>query len=154
MRGRKPTPTHLKLIAGNPGKRRLNTREPQPRAAVPSCPPLLQGEARREWRRISKELHALHLLAKIDRSALAAYCLAWSAWSEAQEKLRLEGKVFKSPSGYPLLSPWFTIASISFEQMRKMLTEFGLTPAARARLHVSPHEESDAEAQKERRFFG
>ena len=31
MRGRKPKPTALKLIAGNPGKRALNAHEPQPR---------------------------------------------------------------------------------------------------------------------------
>jgi hypothetical protein len=30
MRGRKPKPTRLKLVAGNPGKRPLNPREPTP----------------------------------------------------------------------------------------------------------------------------
>ena len=30
MRGKKPKPTHLKLITGNPGKRPLNEAEPKP----------------------------------------------------------------------------------------------------------------------------
>ncbi len=30
MRGRKPKPTALKLVSGNPGHRPLNTREPKP----------------------------------------------------------------------------------------------------------------------------
>jgi hypothetical protein len=29
MRGRKPKPTHLKLLEGNPGRRPLNTGEPR-----------------------------------------------------------------------------------------------------------------------------
>ena len=38
MRGRKPSPTHLKLVKGNPGKRPLNVSEPEPEAVLP-CPP-------------------------------------------------------------------------------------------------------------------
>jgi hypothetical protein len=30
MRGRKPVPSHLKVIRGNPGKRTLNQNEPLP----------------------------------------------------------------------------------------------------------------------------
>ena len=30
MKGRKPVPTHLKVLRGNPGKRRLNNGEPLP----------------------------------------------------------------------------------------------------------------------------
>ena len=39
MRGRRPKPTRLKLLTGNPGKRPLNDDEPQPQAAIPECPP-------------------------------------------------------------------------------------------------------------------
>lgn len=35
MRGRKPKPTHIKAITGNPGKRKLNDDEPLPEPAVP-----------------------------------------------------------------------------------------------------------------------
>ena len=38
MRGRKPTPTHLKLVRGNPGKRPLNASEPKPQLTLPSPP--------------------------------------------------------------------------------------------------------------------
>ena len=42
MRGRKPVPTHLKLIKGNPGKRALGS-EPQPQRLeqVPEPPAFL-----------------------------------------------------------------------------------------------------------------
>ena len=35
MRGRKPKPTRLKVINGNPGKRPLNLDGPIPEAAIP-----------------------------------------------------------------------------------------------------------------------
>lgn len=36
MRGRKPKPTYLKLLNGNPGKRALNEQEPKPERALPT----------------------------------------------------------------------------------------------------------------------
>ena len=41
MRGRRPKPTRLKVLTGNPGKRPLNENEPRPEAHVPDCPPEL-----------------------------------------------------------------------------------------------------------------
>ena len=49
MRGRKPTPTAIKVLEGNPGKRPLNDREPQPPKKAPSCPKWLEPDAKREW---------------------------------------------------------------------------------------------------------
>ena len=37
-RGRKPKPTGIKQLEGNPGKRKLNEREPKPEKKAPSCP--------------------------------------------------------------------------------------------------------------------
>jgi hypothetical protein len=31
MAGRRPKPTHLKVVTGNPGKRKLNDKEPRQR---------------------------------------------------------------------------------------------------------------------------
>lgn len=38
MAGRKPKPTALKKLEGNPGKRKLNTKEPVPAKGMPDCP--------------------------------------------------------------------------------------------------------------------
>ena len=45
-RGRKPTPTAIKELEGNPGKRPLNTKEPKPVKKAPSCPKWLEPEAK------------------------------------------------------------------------------------------------------------
>ena len=38
MAGRKPKPTAVKKLEGNPGKRKLNTKEPVPAKGMPDCP--------------------------------------------------------------------------------------------------------------------
>ena len=52
MRGRKPKPTVLKVLSGNPGKRPLNDREPKAQAGIPEPLPWLDAEAQAEWRRV------------------------------------------------------------------------------------------------------
>ena len=49
MAGRKPKPTALKKPEGNPGKRKLNTKEPMPGKGMPDYPKWLLPEAKKEW---------------------------------------------------------------------------------------------------------
>lgn len=77
MRGRKPKPTRLKMLTGEPGKRPLNGDELRPEANIPECPPELGPLAKQEWDRLVGELAALRLLTNLDRAALAAYCGAF-----------------------------------------------------------------------------
>jgi len=134
MAGRRPKPTRIKEIEGNPGKRALNRREPRPESALPPCPGHLDEEAKAEWGRISPELVRLGLLASIDRAALAAYCQAWSRWVDAETNLRKYGAVIKTPKGYPIQNPYLGIANTAIDLMRKFLTEFGMTPSSRSRI--------------------
>jgi P27 family predicted phage terminase small subunit len=138
VRGRKPKPTALKVLTGNPGKRPLPANEPVPETAVPEPPEHLTDEARLEWFRIAAELEALGLVTRPDRAALAAYCQAWGRWVEAEENLRKFGVIVKSPNGYPMQSPFLAIANKAMEQMRQFLTEFGMTPASRSRVSAVP----------------
>ena len=41
-RGRKPKPTAMKELEGNPGKHPLNTSEPKPNKKAPACPKWLE----------------------------------------------------------------------------------------------------------------
>ena len=66
--GPKPAPTALKKLAGNPGKRALNTREPQPESGAPPCPDWMPAEGRAQWGRVVPELDRLKLLTKVVKS--------------------------------------------------------------------------------------
>jgi P27 family predicted phage terminase small subunit len=134
MRGRRPKPTRLKLLAGNPGKRPMNENEPKPEAAIPECPPELSPAARNEWERLVGELSALRMLTNLDRAALAAYCGAYALWAEATEAIQKYGVMIKSPQGFPIQSPYLAIANRQSEIMMRIASEFGLTPASRSRI--------------------
>ena len=109
MRGRKPKPTKLKLIEGNPGKRPMNPREPRPALRVPTCPAHLCPSAKAEWKRLAGQLYVLGILSDLDRSAMAAYCHAYGRWVEAERKLKETPTLIKLPSGYLQQNPWLAI---------------------------------------------
>jgi len=138
MRGRKPKPTAVKVLEGNPGKRALNGHEPIPRRRLPRCPDHLSETAKREWRRVAGELYDAGLLTGVDRAALAAYSQAWGRWVEAEEKLTKTGAVIKTSNGNPIQNPYLAIANRAVEQMYKFAVEFGMTPSSRSRIHVEP----------------
>ena len=58
MAGRKPKPTALKKLEGNPGKRKLNTKKPVPGKGMPNCPKWLLPEAKKEWERLCVKLNS------------------------------------------------------------------------------------------------
>lgn len=151
MQGRKPKPTALKKLEGNPGKRALNKKEPKPESAIPDCPSHLKDAAREEWDRVTKELHALGLVTKIDRAALAVCCSAWADYVKACSKLEKEGEVIVSDKGGMYQNPWMAIKKRSMEQIAKFYAEFGMTPSARSRLKV---ETPDSEEELEKMLFG
>lgn len=138
-RGPKPKPTHLKLLAGNPGHRPLNQAEPEAPTARPSVPEYLDDAARAEWNRICKVLEQMGLLSTADRTALAAYCVCYSRWVEAERNVKKSGTIVKSPDkGFPMKSPFLSIAESAMQQMIRLSVEFGLTPSSRSRIRVAP----------------
>jgi len=149
MKGRKPKPTKLKMLAGNPGKRRLNEHEPRPRRCIPRRPDHLCGEAEKEWRRVTQELEELGLLSALDRAPLAAYCLAWGRWVEAERKVAELGPVLKAEAtGGLYQNPWLAVANKAHEQMLKAAALFGMDPSNRGRIQALPPDEpKDAEAR-------
>lgn len=137
-RGPKPKPTQLKVLGGTLRADRANRNEPKPKRSIPRCPSHLSDEAKREWHRVARDLANLGLLSRIDRAALANYCQAWGRWVEAEEALRKYGVMVKSPNGFPMQSPYLAVANKAMEQIRAMLTEFGMSPSSRTRVHAEP----------------
>ena len=141
MRGRIPKPTRMKALTGNPGRRPLNALEPRPEPQVPDCPPELGEIARREWDRLAGELGKLRILTELDRAALALYCNAYGLWAEATLAIQKYGTMVKSPTGFPMQSPYIAVANRQAEIMMRIASEFGFTPASRSRIVIPPEEQ-------------
>lgn len=133
-RGRKPVPTAIKELEGNPGKRDLNQNEPKPERRAPKCPTWLDAEAKKEWRRTAKQLEQLGILTEVDMAAFAGYCQAYARWKEAEEFITKHGTIVKTPSGYWQQVPQVSIAQTYLKIMNKFCEQFGLTPSARSRI--------------------
>lgn len=134
LRGRKPIPTAIKQLEGNPGKRALNQKEPKPEKRAPKCPAWLDSEAKKEWRRTAKQLEQLGILTEVDMAAFAGYCQAYARWKEAEEFITKHGTIVKTPSGYWQQVPQVSIAQTYLKIMNKFCEQFGLTPSARSRI--------------------
>ena len=80
------------------------------------------------------QLSPLRILTHLDRAALAAYCAAYAIWAEAIEQTQKYGVMVKSPTGYPIQSPYVSIANRQTEIMMRIACEFGFTPASRSRI--------------------
>lgn len=134
QRGRKPKPTVVKILEGNPGKRSLNTNEPVPERKAPSCPSWLEEEAKIEWNRMAEQMEQLGILTEIDMAAFAGYCQSYARWKEAEEFLSQHGTIVKTKSGYWQQVPQVSIAQTYLKIMNKFCEQFGLTPSARSRI--------------------
>ena len=94
-------------------------------------PTHLNEMAAAEWHRIVPDLVRDGRVNSTDRAMLAAYCVAWSRWVEAEEEIEVVGMVIQTQSGYPMAHPYVSISKQSFGVMEKIAGEFGFTPSAR-----------------------
>lgn len=135
MRGRKPTPTALKLVQGVEN-RRINDDEPQPDEGVPVCPSK-NRRVREVWDYTMKQLQAMRTITMADRDNLHAYCQAVVLFEDATKILETEGLMSgAASSGRQMQHPATKIQASAMMNMRSLANEFGLTPAARTKIRV------------------
>jgi phage terminase small subunit len=137
--GRPPTPTPLRLLQGNPGKRRIPPEAP-PKAGPTGPPPGLSPPAAEVWLRLAPELVAKKLLAPRYVDSFAVLCESVVAWQRAAALVAAAGPVIQR-DGVVVSNP----ASREFARyaylVRAGAVEFGLTPAsltAMARANEAP----------------
>lgn len=131
-----PTPTALKLLTGNPGKRPLNTNEPQPPAAGIDAPPGLDPTALAFWDRYAPWLIDHGLLTELDVPEFEAACQQESLYQ------RLVAKVIKTPFAKAAPSNQRR-ADAALANRDRILARFGFDPASRSKLHVPTKEPED-----------
>lgn len=135
-RGPPPKPTATKVLQGTFRKDRAPAHEPKPKATLPACPQWLTPAARKEWRRVAKELAALGLLSELDRTALAMYCQALAEYLEAKAIVGDEGITTLTDKGNVIQHPAVGVRNNAWQRVLKAAAEFGMSPSSRTRVSV------------------
>ena len=149
MSGPAKRPLALVRLEGNPGKRILPSESEEVAAPreVPDCPRWLDAEARKEWARVTPLLQAMGVLGKVDRSALAGYCMAYSRWQKAERVITKKGLTMrmrtKGGGVYVMQRPEVAIALKYLDKVKSLSAEFGMTASSRARLSIGGGKKKD-----------
>jgi P27 family predicted phage terminase small subunit len=138
MRGRKKTPTALKLLRGNPGKRALNVDEPQPDALEETCPAVLLDEtARAEWTRAIVPAIRIGQVTAADRTLAIAHCELWATWqSQLAEAIKHPHVIAAGKHKYPMPNPARVMANKTLVLLANVDEKLGFSPTSRSKVQV------------------
>jgi hypothetical protein len=139
MSGPPPTPTELRLLRGNPGKRAVNKREPKPELDNGALPAKLTSqdlaEARALWEEMAPRFVATKLLSQIDRKVLERACRL----EVLGDRLLAESEktpMRDTPNNGLQLAPELTGALRCYDAADRIWFRFGVTPSERSRIRV------------------
>lgn len=140
MAGRRPTPSALKLVTGNPGKRPLNKKEPKPRTKVPVCPPHLDAKGKTVWKKLCTLLRRMGVMTEADGLALERLCDCYADILACRDLIERDGRTYTTidQNANTLIknNPAVNQLRAADAQFKSYLVEFGLTPAARSKVNV------------------
>jgi len=155
QRGPKPKPTELKVLEGNRGHRPMvNDGQLRPLVEIPDPPKHLGKEARKEWKRITVELVRYNIVSRLDQQMLGMLCqavervalfemalqrrmlriLADNKAQPEREQDPAQAYISRTPQGYEMQCVEYQLLNKEREMLMKLLGEFGLSPAMRARV--------------------
>lgn len=127
MAGRKPKPTGLKLVTGNPGKRKLNDKEPQPEGEVVKPDFILENpKASKIWEQYAPQLIQNEILTAWDCHTFGVWCYLMADFAKCPEKFD----------------------SARMTQMRMLASCFGLEPSSRGKFKLSGEKDKKDPAEK------
>jgi P27 family predicted phage terminase small subunit len=153
MPGRRPKPTRLKLLEGNPGGRPINKNEPEPERGIPAIPEWLKAfpVAVDEWERESEILDGMGVMTLAEAGTLAMRCYLASQIQEMALEIKDEGRVAYTSRMDSLGNEIMDAkANPKCIQLKNIITEYrqigsllGLDPASRPRLTVDPKDKKN-----------
>jgi len=148
------TPSHLKVVRGTERKDRANPAEPSLTVAPANVrPPAwleLSPLARRAWHDLAPLLRRMGVLTNADRVALSLLCDALASYVTAKEIATTEGSTYETTSETGTLIRAHPVVAMGAEASRfakTMLSEFGLTPAARSKVSRVGSDQKDPTQQ-------
>lgn len=147
--GRPRKPTNLKVLEGTDRADRANPNEPKPNdlSATAQPPEWLGDNGKEAWSDLLPVLRGMGVVTIADPMAFALLCDALGEYIDARAWLKEHEDVYAVASKDGDLTwrkrPEVEIAQDAWRRAKTMLTEFGLTPAARSRVSGKAADMSD-----------
>jgi P27 family predicted phage terminase small subunit len=135
--GKIPAPDEIVELKGDPSNRRKGTKSPSASSNTPKCPSYFDNEEKKKWREVTKQIEQMGLLSETDQDAIEAYVRDWCWWVNDWKAIKADQTAEEWEKANPktIAARHRNIAEIQ-KRMTKFWTEYGLTPAARARLRM------------------
>jgi len=149
--GRRPKPTSLKVLRGNPGKHKLNALEPKPAAGMPAKPKRISAAASEIWDEIAPLALEMGTLTRVDGRAFRTLCELEATLDMASSQKDAPGFApFTIGEDYNAVPMVKVHTALKLERetaaaLRPYYEKFGLEPVGRARIAVPKHEQPQDE---------
>jgi P27 family predicted phage terminase small subunit len=136
MKGRKPRPTHLRVLDGTRGRIPLDRNQPKPSGDLFEPPADLIPQAVPFWNEAIADAPR-GLLKRLDKRALAVWATAAWVHADAAAKVARTATVVQSArTGEVYQHPALSIMNRQALIMLRAAAEMGFTPSSRTRIHI------------------
>lgn len=143
---RKPIPTEVKEIMGNPGKHPLpkpgEEAKPELLFDLPDCPDWMGEYGEKEWYRVGPVLIKNKLLTDADMLTFTAYCANVDLLVTSTIEIQTRGMTIHGARG-PVRNPALATFAAATTSLRALAAEFGMTPSSRARIKL-PNDDGES----------
>ena len=140
--GRRPQPTALTVLRGNPSRKKLNENEPRPPAGEVEKPAGLSASGGAVWDELAPVCLAMRTLTRADERAFATMCELQATFQQAaaakdgRSLFQLVQPDEAEPQMVVMVDAILRLERETAAALRPYYELFGLTPAARARISV------------------
>lgn len=150
-KGRKTLAPHLKAVQGTNRPSRENKDAPKAPARAPEMPQGLTERAKKYWGDLVVLLDEMGVITLADQSVLELLCETYSEWKHLNHTIKTtyKGKtsyLTATKDGAEMYRAYPEVAqrSDASRRFQSLLSEFGLTPAARSKVKaIGQEKEAD-----------
>lgn len=145
----KRIPDHLKVLSGTAQPSRMNPDAPAPNVGVASAPDWLSGRAAEIFNQLSATLHGMGIASPDDQVALSLLASRIEEVELMTAAIEDGGRVYeqKDEEGNVRMrraAPEVGLRNEAMRHAQSLLSEFGLTPSARAKVSARKPGEANA----------
>jgi len=148
MPGRKPKPTHLKIVTGNPGKRPLNKQEPTFASDLPVAPSYLSDRAKEIFNVLRDRLANMGYATASHTEKLALLAGVLARVEECSAIIEKQGMTHDVTNSLGFsnekIRPEVAILVVAERRAQSLLSDFGLDPINSTKVVVPSKQKKNA----------